>query len=217
MLLQYHYRYRSNFAVSFYRPTVLPQSAFPRKLPRLPRYNRIPNYRVISSTVTVRGRMPTVLHGPGCNLGSGRGCPFVVHYCADLQSVHGLRCYGNITRTPVTTLRPSRDMMTARTLGGVCARCWPATGGWSGAFSKLCAVYGQWAWLTGRRRGGGVLNITAVVWISAFQWWRSGNITRTQNVSEYMVVLDLCLVTIISRAAIGLLRTYRYGPLLQTE
>jgi len=26
---------------------------------------------------------------------SGRGCPLVVHYLADLQSVHGLRCYGN--------------------------------------------------------------------------------------------------------------------------
>jgi len=30
---------------------------------------------------------------------SGRGCPLVVHYWADLQSVHGLRFYGNITRT----------------------------------------------------------------------------------------------------------------------
>jgi len=27
------------------------------------------------------------------------GMPIVVHYWADLQSVHGLRCYGNITRT----------------------------------------------------------------------------------------------------------------------
>jgi len=31
----------------------------------------------------------------------GRGCPLVVHYWADLQSVHGLHCYGNITRTLV--------------------------------------------------------------------------------------------------------------------
>jgi len=31
--------------------------------------------------------------------GSGRGCPLVVHYSADLQSVHGLRCCGNVTRT----------------------------------------------------------------------------------------------------------------------
>jgi len=36
---------------------------------------------------------PTLLHGPGRNLGRGRGCPLVVHYWADLQSVHGLRCY----------------------------------------------------------------------------------------------------------------------------
>jgi len=26
---------------------------------------------------------------------SGSGCPLVVHYWADLQSVHGLHCYGN--------------------------------------------------------------------------------------------------------------------------
>jgi len=43
--------------------------------------------------------MPTLLHGPGCNSGSGRGCPLVVHCLADLQSVHELRCYGNMTRT----------------------------------------------------------------------------------------------------------------------
>jgi len=53
----------------------------------------------VSVCVSVRGRIPTLLHGPGCNLGNCRGCPTVVHYWADLQSVHGLRCYGNITRT----------------------------------------------------------------------------------------------------------------------
>jgi len=36
---------------------------------------------------------------PDVTWGSGRGCLLVVHYWADLQSVHGLRCYGNITRT----------------------------------------------------------------------------------------------------------------------
>ena len=30
---------------------------------------------------------------------NGRGCPLVVHYWADLQSVHGFRCYDNIART----------------------------------------------------------------------------------------------------------------------
>jgi len=43
--------------------------------------------------------MPTVLHGPGCNWASGRGFPLAVHYWANLQSLHQLRCYGSITRT----------------------------------------------------------------------------------------------------------------------
>ena len=37
-----------------------------------------------------------------------------------------------------------------RTLSGVCACCWPVTGGWRGAFSKLRAVYGKWTWLAGQ-------------------------------------------------------------------
>jgi len=35
---------------------------------------------------------------PDVTWGNGRGCPLVVHYWADLQSVHGLCCYGNIMR-----------------------------------------------------------------------------------------------------------------------
>jgi len=30
-----------------------------------------------------------------------------------------------------------------------------------------------------------------------FHWWRSGNKKRTQNVSEYMLVLALCLIIIV--------------------
>jgi len=41
---------------------------------------------------------------------------------------------------------------------------------------------------------GGVLNITAAAWTARFHWWRSGNITQMQNVSEYMLVLALCLL-----------------------
>jgi len=33
---------------------------------------------------------------PDVTWDSGRGCPLVVHYWADMQSVHGMRCYGNI-------------------------------------------------------------------------------------------------------------------------
>jgi len=43
--------------------------------------------------------MPTLLHGPGCNLGNGRECLLVVHYWADLPSVHGFHCYDNIARS----------------------------------------------------------------------------------------------------------------------
>ena len=56
--------------------------------------------------VSVRGHTPD----PDVTWGHGRGCPLVVHYWADLQSGHGLRCYGNITRTLVPSLRLSRDM-----------------------------------------------------------------------------------------------------------
>ena len=37
---------------------------------------------------------------------------------------------------------------------------------------------------------------TAPAWTAGFLWWRSGNKKRTQNVSEYMLVLALCLVAI---------------------
>ena len=68
-----------------------------------------------------------------------------------------------------------------------------------GAFSKLRAIYGKWAWLAGwwLAIDGGVLNITAAAWSAGFQWWRSGDTTRTQNVSEYMLVLALYLVVVV--------------------
>jgi len=41
-------------------------------------------------------RIRTLLHGPGCNFRGMVGVPPVVHYLADLQSLHGFRCYDNI-------------------------------------------------------------------------------------------------------------------------
>ena len=35
---------------------------------------------------------------PDVTWGNGRGCPLVVQYWADLQSVHGFRCYDNMAR-----------------------------------------------------------------------------------------------------------------------
>jgi len=103
---------------------------------------------------------------PDVTWGCGRGCPLVVHCWADLQSVHGWRCYGR---------RLAVD----------------------GERSQNCAPYmgsGR-GWLSGDWPStGGVLNITAAAWTAGFHWWRSGNRTRTQNVSEYMLVLALCLV-----------------------
>jgi len=58
------------------------------------------------------GVRPLYCTDPDVTWGRGRGCSLVVHYWADLQSVHGLRCYGKITRTLVTSLRPSGDMTT---------------------------------------------------------------------------------------------------------
>jgi len=49
---------------------------------------------------------------PDVTLGNGSGCPLVVHYWADLQSVHGFRCYDNVApnakcqRVPVLDLCP---------------------------------------------------------------------------------------------------------------
>jgi len=49
--------------------------------------------------LSVPRHIPTLLHGPGCNLGEWQAVPTVVHYWVDLQSVHGFRCYDNTART----------------------------------------------------------------------------------------------------------------------
>jgi len=69
-------------------------------------------YMRLCVCLSVRGRTTTLLHGPDVTWGRGRGSPLVLHYWVDLQSGHGLHCYGNITRTLVTGLRPSHDMTT---------------------------------------------------------------------------------------------------------
>ena len=46
---------------------------------------------------------------------------------------------------------------------------------------------------TGRRRGA-FSTLLLQSGMRAFHWWRSGNKKRTQNVSDYMLVLALCLV-----------------------
>ena len=50
----------------------------------------------VSVCLSVPRGIPTLLHEPGCKLRNGRGCPLVVHYWADLQSVHRFHCSDNI-------------------------------------------------------------------------------------------------------------------------
>ena len=45
--------------------------------------------------LSVSHRISTLLRGCGCNLGEWWGCPVVVHYWTDFQSVYGFRCYDN--------------------------------------------------------------------------------------------------------------------------
>ena len=88
-------------------PTPLGQLA-PPTLKDFPRPCRLITFRVrrseremyighgrLCACLTVPRHIPTLLHGPGFLLGNGRGCPLVVYYWADLQSVHGFRCYDN--------------------------------------------------------------------------------------------------------------------------
>jgi len=70
----------------------------------------------------------TCLHcctDPDVTWGSGRGCPLVVHCWADLQSVHGLRCYGNtrnVWQSPAV-IRQAHRTPHARTSDKIDACC----------------------------------------------------------------------------------------------
>ena len=57
---------------------------------------------------------------------------------------------------------------------------------------------------TGRRRGA-VSTLLRQSGMRAFHWWRSGNKKRTQNVSEYMLVLALCLVNYVQSSRCNLI------------
>jgi len=114
---------------------------------------------------------------PDVTWGRGRGCRLLYTIGQNGRFAIGARIallrQDNANPSYKLASIPRYDHI-VQTLGGVCARCWPVTGRRRGAFSTV--------------------NITAAAWTAGFHWWRSGNVTRTQNVSEYMLVLALCLV-----------------------
>jgi len=153
----------------------------------------------VSVCLPVRCRTPTLLYGPGCNLGAWQKLP---PSCALLGwfaigTRVGLLCQHNANASyKLASIQRCDDIVrtapAGRGLHTLLAGDWRVTG----AFSKLRAVYGKLAWLARRWLAvdGGVLNITAAAWTAGFHWGRSGEITRTQNVSEYMLVLAVCLI-----------------------
>ena len=116
--------------------------------------------------LSVRGHMPTLSTDPDVTWGSDRGCPLVVHYWADLQSVHGCiamatlwKCVGDPSGNPPGSLHVCRTRtlrMSAKT---------PL------ADDKI--------------------NVPAVCTVP-FRPYCGGVVMRTRNVSEYMLVLALC-------------------------
>jgi len=111
---------------------------------------------------------------PDVTWGSGRGCHLVVHNWADLQSVHGLHCYGN---TKNAWQSPVVIRQAHRTLHSLChALCMPSN------FALASA------------------NIDAPAACTIpFRPYCGGVVMRTRNVSEYMLVFTLCLVAYYGR------------------
>ena len=104
----------------------------------------------------------------------------VVHNWADLQSVHGLRCYGNIPGDGGGVFKITRRIWEVGVAG------WPVTGRRRGRSQHYC--------------GGLHCGLPLVA------FWQQRDcvrVTRTQNVSKYMLVLALCLVIIVNRMAVA--------------
>jgi len=108
---------------------------------------------------------------PDVTWGSGRRCPLVVHYWANLQLVHGLHCYRN-TRYTLVIHQAHRTPHALRTYARTHQR----------QNRRACCVRD-------------VICDEAV----PFRPYCGGVITRTRNVSEYMLVLALPIVIIICR------------------
>jgi len=120
----------------------------------------------VSVCVAVRGRMPTLLHGPGCNLAEWYGmppsCALLGGFAIGARDALLWQHYGNAWHSPAVIRQAHRTQH---------ALCMPAKTPLAGDkidAPAACAV--------------------------PFRPYCGGVVTRTRNVSEYMLVLALCLV-----------------------
>jgi len=116
---------------------------------------------------------PRYCTDPDVTWGSGRGCPLVVHYWADLQSVHGLRCYGNTMemQSPMVICQAHRTLQACHTRTLRMPAKTPLTGDNMDAPAASSIPFCPYC--------GDV-------------------VTRARNFSEYMLVLALCLIFTLS-------------------
>jgi len=124
-------------------------------------------------SICPRPHAHTIARTADVTWGSGRGCPLVVHYWADLQSVHGLRRYGNTMemQSPAVIRQAHRTPHACRTRTLRMPAKTPLNGDNTDA-PAACAV--------------------------PFCPYCRGVVTRARNVSEYTLVLALCLVTLVA-------------------
>jgi len=69
---------------------------------------------------TVPRHIPTLLHGPGVTCWNDRGCPLVVHYWANLQSVHEFRCCDNTHVCKLIALYTANAYSAEREMHSLC-------------------------------------------------------------------------------------------------
>ena len=114
---------------------------------------------------------------PDGTWGSGRRWPLVVHCWTDLQSLHGLRCYGNTGnawQSPAVIHQAHRTPHVCRTRTLRMPAKTPLAGDKMDA-PAACAV--------------------------PFRPYCGSVVTRTRNVSEHILVLALCLVYLCYRCS----------------
>jgi len=66
--------------------------------------------RVCASVYLSFAAFPHYCTDPDVSWGNGRRCPVVVHHWADLQSVHGFRCYDNSAEREISASYCTRCM-----------------------------------------------------------------------------------------------------------